>query len=388
MLHDLSSASKPSLFLFTACGKLISMNGEIAFFDELDPEARLVARCAQARPSLGAKNDIGQLFDRELHWPAVLQHVQQHQVAPLAHQNLKAHWAHVPPAVRTELEQQARIIAFRNLQHMQALLEVVQKLEEQELPVIPFKGPTLAAVAYGNVAHRPFVDLDILARRKDVPAIRNALIDADYHPAKEMDPDEEKAYIDTGLGYEFVHQRKGTVVEVHWTFFYEIYAFKLAPDAVWGRHEWVSLSGTNVRSLAPEDLFLYLCAHGTKHRWSRLKWIADVAALVRSQSSINWQTVVHRACDLGVQRMLHLGMLLADAVLDADIPSPMQRAVRDDQTARALAQQVCAEWLFRDPDAPPTPEWEVFRFHLRERERWRDRWPYIKHHLELWALPK
>jgi hypothetical protein len=35
-----------------------------------------------------------------------------------------------------------------------------------------------------------------------------------------------------------------------------------------------------LRTLGDDDLFAYLCVHGASHGWSRLKWLADVAALI------------------------------------------------------------------------------------------------------------
>src|SRR3974377_2389702 len=35
-----------------------------------------------------------------------------------------------------------------------------------------------------------------------------------------------------------------------------------------------------VRTLGEEDLFAYLCMHGALHWWYRLKWLADINALL------------------------------------------------------------------------------------------------------------
>jgi hypothetical protein len=43
-------------------------------------------------------------------------------------------------------------------------------------------------------------------------------------------------------------------------------------------------SGVSIRSFVEEDLFAYLCVHGARHGWSRLKWIADLNALIAAKS--------------------------------------------------------------------------------------------------------
>jgi len=63
----------------------------------------------------------------------------------------------------------------------------------------------------------------------------------------------------------------------------------LAPSGnsgtIWRRQGTLSVLGTNVRWPAAEDLLLILCLHASTHRWGELKWIVDIAELLRTQSS-------------------------------------------------------------------------------------------------------
>ncbi|MEO8342158.1 MAG: nucleotidyltransferase family protein, partial [Nitrospirota bacterium] len=65
-----------------------------------------------------------------------------------------------------------------------------------------------------------------------------------------------------------------------------------------------------VRGMAPEEFLIILCLHGSKHGWERLKWVADVAELLRSQW-INWKRVFSTAAERKCHRMLLLGLALA-----------------------------------------------------------------------------
>ncbi|MDQ7861985.1 nucleotidyltransferase family protein [Peribacillus frigoritolerans] len=38
--------------------------------------------------------------------------------------------------------------------------------------------------------------------------------------------------------------------------------------------------------MGKEDLFLYLIAHGSKHGWFRLRWLADIDLLMRKFSGV------------------------------------------------------------------------------------------------------
>jgi hypothetical protein len=138
-----------------------------------------------------------------------------------------------------------------------------------------------------------------------------------------------------------------------------------------------------VLSLHPEDLLLLLCVHGSRHYWSQLNWICDIAELLRARPGIDWGGLLARAGAAGGVRMLLLGLLLAAEVLEVPLPPEVARQARSDWVVRELAAQVRG-WLFReladekDEGGPPS-EVLFHSFLLRVRERARDRWCYSRH---------
>ena len=69
------------------------------------------------------------------------------------------------------------------------------------------------------------------------------------------------------------------------------------------------------------DQALMLCMHGSKHVWSRLIWICDVAQLLISSPDLDWKEVIEEANQSGLWRSLALGVLLAHRVAGADSSS-------------------------------------------------------------------
>ena len=53
---------------------------------------------------------------------------------------------------------------------------------------------------------------------------------------------------------------------------------------------------------------------GCKEQWSRLIWIADVAALLR-HGVLDWRAILDRAYAVGARRMLLIGIILARDLL-------------------------------------------------------------------------
>jgi hypothetical protein len=86
----------------------------------------------------------------------------------------------VPPEFLTRLKSHYQALARRNLRVAAELLQVLALLESHGIVAVPFKGPVLAAVAYGEITLRQFVDLDILVSRRDIGRVRDLLVGKGY----------------------------------------------------------------------------------------------------------------------------------------------------------------------------------------------------------------
>jgi hypothetical protein len=142
-----------------------------------------------------------------------------------------------------------------------------------------------------------------------------------------------------------------------------------------------------MRVLAEEDLLLYLCAHGAKHHWARLKWICDAAEVCRRATDLKWDRLVGRADRLDLDRVLFLGLRLAEQWLGAPVPASLHDRLYETPAIAALAEQVETQWLFTEKGLDRTPRWTQLRFFLRTRRRWRNRWPLLREYGTLALSP-
>ena len=97
---------------------------------------------------------------------------------------------------------------------------------------------------------------------------------------------------------------------------------------------------------------LILCMHGSKHAWSRLIWIADVAKLIESEPGLDWDFAQQEAKRLGLWRCLALGVLLARWVAGAQVPDEALRRFEGDRTVHRLADFL-QENIFKAPGSMP-----------------------------------
>ena len=126
-----------------------------------------------------------------------------------------------------------------------------------------------------------------------------------------------------------------------------------------------------MRLLSPDCLLLLLCSHGAQHRWWQLKWVCDIAELLRQHPGLDWERVSLLAARSGNSRVLHLGLLLAHDLLAGDVPADVVQLARADRVVTALAAEVIASLgVALDPAAV---QLELLAFNMRVKERLSDR---------------
>ena len=88
----------------------------------------------------------------------------------------------------------------------------------------------------------------------------------------------------------------------------------------------VVLQEQTVSTLGNEDLLLYLAAHGAKHDWPYLEWVADLAQLVARHVSVDWRGLLQRATAMRCRRIVLLSLWLAQETLVLELPAAMDQA--------------------------------------------------------------
>lgn len=342
-----------------------------AFGAGADPVARLLVwavRWSVDAPSAGPPpvDDLAPDV-----WSRALSTSVGHGVLPLLRRGLDGVEG-VPEAVRSDLERGAQANERRALQLTGELLRIVRRLGEADIAAVPWKGPTLGQQAYGSPSMRMYFDLDVLVRKADLVRAAGVLQADGLEPDKPMTERQQRNYVDHQGELELVRRDDGLWVELHWAVVPTYYAPPWVAEDPWRRLVRVRLGREMVAALAPEDDLEALCVHGSKHRWERLLWIADIGMLAKAKPDLDWEMLLERARQKGTLRMVRLGLLLAASVTHAPIPAHVLHAARGDRAATTLQANVHRA-LFQPVDS----SLEGFLFHARMRERGRDRARYV-----------
>ncbi len=209
-------------------------------------------------------------------------------------------------------------------------------------PAVCFKGPVLAQRLYGDIAAREYCDLDLLLRPADIPDAIATLQAMGFTAALSFEPWQLERHLRDGCEYAMSN---GQIhLELHWQFAPRQFGARFDVDQLFRRSIKVASGDRDVSALSPEDEFLMLVVHGTKHGWSKLAWIADLAEMLR-HCPLDWDYVGNQARRIGIQRMLRVTLRLTEW-LGAAIETPVRASLAEkDGKSEALAQEVEGAFL-------------------------------------------
>jgi len=339
---------------------------------KLRPEIELLLCCARLCLSSAERDRIVLLLRSELDWAYLLNLASGHGLLPLLYRHLNAlASAAIPKAVFMELWGRYESNARRNQAMAQELLNILQMLDANGIPAIAYKGPSLAATVYGDLALREFGDLDILLRRQDVVSAKGLLQARGYVLEYELKPAVEAAFLRSSMQYHLVlvDKPRAIMVELHWRTDADFAVESATDNQWWANLGYGRLGEEKIRCFSTEELLLILCLHGSKHAWGCLGWLVDVAELVRQHPHLDWEWITSKAAQLECERRLTLGLYLAYRLLDTPLPEKILKTFEGAAEARKLADTILGTLFLARSDALTSFAWLRFNLSLYERPR-------------------
>jgi hypothetical protein len=274
-------------------------------------------------------------------WPSVIEFANRHTVIPLLARSLRDCDA-VPLPVRKELYRRHFENKAQNTLLAGELRDVVGACAEAGIEVLAYKGPALAMLAYGDLALRhPPGDIDLLFGRHDVPRAKRLLEARGY---RIYDPEREQHHLEYRYHLHYQRQDPELHCEVHWGLTPVYWRFEMDEQRLWAGARVVPIAGASVRTLSPECALLALCAHGAKEGWPKLSQVVDLARLIEAHPSLDWDWVLGESRRMRRERVVHLGLWLANHLLGAEVPGHVKADMEEDRDLPRLGLQVRANF--------------------------------------------
>jgi hypothetical protein len=298
----------------------------------------------------------------EVDWEYLFQLARRHSIVPLVYVQLDV----VPPEVLAKFKQHYIENSARNTVLTAELCRLINLFRDAGIEAIPYKGPVLALFAYGDIALRRFVDLDVIVKKADVLKAREILLRSGYTPSKSLSLSQQELLLRTQHNMQFSRDNHRLIIELHWEVAPHLFASTVNGERLWQDLITLDLNGTEVKTFSAEDLLFSLCVHGSRHLWERLAWICDVAELI-TRRPLNWPTLLERAATADTERMFLLGIHLAERLLDAPVPAEVKQRCDSDPRLSSLADNII-EHLFNGPTHVPATSREIFKYNIGVRK--------------------
>ena len=353
---------------------------------KLAREFRLVIECARRCAHSEVRCNEG-LPLADIDWEMLISTARRHRMIPWVYRCLRAcpDEEAIPSKVREQFRHLTQQIAMRSLLLTGELLRVLDVMRVDGIRAVPFKGPVLGALCYGDPSLRECDDIDLLVPTEEVWRATELLQAHGYDFWIPSTRGDQERLLRMGWAFAFAHRRTRIHLDLHWKFTASGFSFPFVVEGLWSRLKPVQLAGKEVLSFPPEDVILLHCVHGAKHQWERLEWIYALSGLVRSNPCLQWDEVLMQAQQLRAERMLLLGLALTRGLFDTELPSGIRQRIEQDQTIESLVSQ--AQMRLVSDEEAPILEAQQYAFNFRMRESWRDRVRYFFYLLGLKMTP-
>lgn len=334
-------------------------------------ELRLVVACCRWPPAGDRDACVRDAAAEVADWELFARVVTRHRVEGLVHDGLRRAGVTLDLAVGSELAAAASAIARENLRHAAACVRLGQALDAAGVPHLFVKGATLGMLAYGSLAHKRAWDIDLAvepARYREACGVLGA---AGYRPRSG----------DADLGERAKHSEwfsgGGTPVELHASLTDNPLILP-GLSARSPRQEVAVAGALSLPTLATDELYAYLCVHGAAHAWSRLKWIADLAALIAPADETEIVRLHDASQALGAGRSSGQALLLITKLFDRALPPALEETLRRDPVTRALVRTARASMmrggLDVELDAQVLGTVPIHASHFFLQRGWRYKW--------------
>jgi hypothetical protein len=317
-----------------------------------------LCRCSFSSCDLALAQELGAAAD----WERLVRLARFHRV-----QGLVAHACRIlavaPPAERHTLSADAELIAAASLRQAVECREILEAAVARGVPLLFLKGLTVGALAYGNPALKMGWDIDLLISPGDLPSAADLLQDRGYELVIPKSPEKLGSWHGRHKESVWALSSNDMYVELH---------TRLADNGQ-------LIPGISVRScsqlvevardiqlptLAPDQLFAYLCVHGASSAWFRLKWITDFAALASRRSPNELEQLYARSQELGAGRAAAQALLTADRLYGTLSGSTLGRSLRRSRANRLLADAALQQLAgAADPIEPTSVRFGTWRIH-------------------------
>ena len=294
-------------------------------------EDRLLLYCCRKDIGLKNRNKIIELQRRSLDWECFLRKARENGVSAVVYSRLieiKKDCPHIPSFIFKKLKKVYYLNATQNSLIFEELGKVLETFRKAGLQVIALKGAVLAENIYKNIALRPMMDVDLLAKKEDLWRLDEQLRILGYKPSDMSadDIDFSSTYLTT-LDYRSLSPNSPSF-HVHWHFVNstipnESYIKNIKIEDIWRDAEKTKIADVETMVMAPHHLLIHLSEHALRvtHSLSKISFFCDIDEVVNSyQGRLDWDRLIKESLKFNLNRMVYISLYFTVKFLETKIP--------------------------------------------------------------------
>ena len=311
----------------------------------MEVERQIITAACDIDPDPERLDKLRRLVSRDFDANHLLELAIKEGVGGLLYRNLKK--AGALDGVDHEAGQRLQAIYYQtvqlNLKLSHDLKQVLQKFNQENIPIVLMQGISLLPQVYLDVGLRPMKDIDLWVLPEDFDKLVNALVGLGFQ--------REEVYPNT-------YKKGETFIDISthilWADRIKARGLLLNKDqkSIFRDSRAIDFEGDKVLCLNPYDQVLYLGLHTIKHFAERLIWLVDIKGLVRDWKSADWEALKLRAHELGLTKVMPQILFLLKDLLDYRLP-PDGRAMLKETSLNILEKAI----LIKRKHADSLPGW-------------------------------
>ena len=270
-------------------------------------------------------------------WALFAKAANLHRIEGLVWHALDKAGVDLPEPIRISLRNKAAGIARDNLLSAVESRRLAEAFSTAQVPLIFVKGLTLAVLAYESLALKKAIDIDLVVPSGHIAEAGEILTAAGYSVRKPRALSSLVSWHGHLKESVWVHPEKMFHVDLHTRLVDNPLLLQGVDPEAPARLVQVA-PGISLPTLGEDALFSYLCVHGASSAWFRLKWLADVAALISHAPGAAVEDLYDRAHRLGAARAAGQALLLCRDVFGMRLPEGPVLAAEADPVVRWLCR--------------------------------------------------
>jgi len=237
----------------------------------------------------------------------------------------------VPENFRVRINKAYLDTVHDQISYAAEFMNVKLMLEREGIMTVPFKGFRLAHDYYGDLGGREGGDIDLFTDFDKLERIRDLMFESGYVVERQM----------AGYSINELARRAGEYnfdkfdgdkclyhFEFHWRISSPVYELGIGMEDLSSQVMTGTMQGKSLMRFTPSaDMLLTVMHHGGKDPFSELKYVQDVASIMRKDDEINWEWVLSASRRFRMEKLIYVAAGLAHEIFSVPVPAALETSV-------------------------------------------------------------